>query len=135
MEDLQVGNTILAHLYVHKPHAHVSYRIYIHTLICHTHTTSSHTCTLITCLHNYMHTQGFIWGECGQGTPLSESSPPPPLRICKFYASLVMPPKLFHTGGLKLPLLAALGLSNLTPEQMALLGPALSSQLGNSKLL
>ena len=39
-----------------------------------------------------------------------------------------------HTGGLKLPLLAALGLSNLTPEQIAILGPALSSQLGIGEL-
>ena len=97
----------------------------------HTHAHLSHAYT-ITCTHRAS------FGESvGKGPPCQNllPPPPPPLRICKFYASLVMPPKLFHTGGLKLPLLAALGLSNLTPEQMALLGPALSSQLGNSKLL
>ena len=94
--------------------------------------THMHTYHMLTQLH--AHT-GLHLGRVWARDPLVRIFPPPPLRICKFYASLVMPPKLFHTGGLKLPLLAALGLSNLTPEQMALLGPALSSQLGNSKLL
>lgn len=61
--------------------------------------THMHTYHMITRLHNYMHTQRFIWGECGQGgegghlPPLSES--PSPLRICKYYVRLVMPPQTF----------------------------------------
>jgi len=37
-----------------------------------------------------------------------------------------------HTGGLNIPLLAALGLSTLSPEQISVLSPALS-QLGKGE--